>query len=751
VEEVIADGDVITILVKGTEVAKFRVLRRELRSGAIGLQCRADSKVAFRKVEIRELAPAVGAAATSARFDPRRTARVGSAGHWQIEGDELLHATSDRDAWIMFGDSNWTDYTFAADIKLIQSKAHVGLYVRNNGELKGDNYFCTAGPYATTDGGSICRVVKGKFEVLTVERDREAVLTPGTWHELKIEARGKKLTTYVDGRRTFTTTDSAHASGRVGLRAWESVCRFRNLKVTTPNGKTLWQGLPDLLTSESIGVVLGRAKGGASGVAAKAAPRADSKKAQAAKKLLEAQTFMGRQLAPLVAPKRGGASRPHGPAVRLKEIAVLKIPGSSINGLALTEDGSRLGVAAIAAPTARGWPVGHVSVWDVAEQRQLWFAKNPSVSRVYMPIHRVWITPDGKTIVTGESRWGIDHVVDQQAVVTFKVWNGATGRRERALQECIGYEVLATMSADGRSFAISPGLAREQSRLPNGRMRGDIIVGRIMVWDLGSLKLKCTFPGTTWINPGKLPEDKERGEPVKLPDEQQPVKALALSPDGSQLAIARYGGVLKLWNLETVTETRSLKGMESTDTFSNSWQWLTGGRNLVLRFGVDPKSWENRRSQRWQPLPLDKNRHATAFEVWDTNQSARKQDFILPAGGPAESDTRYSVLSADGRRLFVHVVSINPQAKPPTMANRIVVWDVMARQQLTTLRLPTENLLNREGHVENTGGGDSDEALNDVGRDMRLALSRDGKVLAVGDRQGAIRVYNVAEIEPGEH
>ncbi len=254
-EEVIANGDVITILVKGTEVITFKDLHHRLSSGAIGLLCRADSKVAFRKIEIRELSPAGGAGtasndsepgSTRANTDPSRKAQVGPAGHWQIENGEIVQTTLERDAWIVFGDRNWTDYSFSAEVNLIQSNGHLGLYFRSKAERRGrDNYFYTAG-FLGQDGGSICRVLDGEFMPITGERDRDATLTPGQWHRMRIDAVGTTLTAFLDGATVFSASDAAVTHGRIGLRAFESVCRFRNLQVTDPNGKTLWTGLPEL-------------------------------------------------------------------------------------------------------------------------------------------------------------------------------------------------------------------------------------------------------------------------------------------------------------------------------------------------------------------------------------------------------------------------------------------------------------------------------------------------------------------------
>ena len=71
-------------------------------------------------------ASGTGSEKTSSSFDTSRTAKVGPRGHWQIENDQLVQTTLDSDAWIVFGDRNWTDYTFIADVKLEDSKATSG-------------------------------------------------------------------------------------------------------------------------------------------------------------------------------------------------------------------------------------------------------------------------------------------------------------------------------------------------------------------------------------------------------------------------------------------------------------------------------------------------------------------------------------------------------------------------------------------------------------------------------------------------
>jgi hypothetical protein len=58
--------------------------------------------------------------------------------------------------------------------------------------------------------------------------------------------RGKTVETYLVGDLVFKVDHERHTAGRVGLRTFNTQARFRNLKVTDPDGKTLFEGLPEL-------------------------------------------------------------------------------------------------------------------------------------------------------------------------------------------------------------------------------------------------------------------------------------------------------------------------------------------------------------------------------------------------------------------------------------------------------------------------------------------------------------------------
>ena len=49
-----------------------------------------------------------------------------------------------------------------------------------------------------------------------------------------------------NGQRVFAFVDALHPAGRVGLSTWGGSVRFRDLKVTAPDGRVLFSGPPPL-------------------------------------------------------------------------------------------------------------------------------------------------------------------------------------------------------------------------------------------------------------------------------------------------------------------------------------------------------------------------------------------------------------------------------------------------------------------------------------------------------------------------
>jgi hypothetical protein len=262
VEEVIADGDVITVLVQGIEVARFKTLDRKLKSGPIRIVARSNSRVVVRKVEIKELSGTGLGGSPESGFDSEkvpdsidwdRVPEITGNGNWHIEKNELAQTAHKSLACLNFGDGKWADYSFSADVRIEQNTSGVGLAFR------GVYWYATDGPADNNpEHGSICRWLPSAdppFSVLPTRRSQDALLTPGRWHRMRIDVNGKRFDAYLDNRFVFSASDAAAARGKVGFRA-NDPCRIRNVKITAPDGKILWQDLPVVLTATSFGVPL---------------------------------------------------------------------------------------------------------------------------------------------------------------------------------------------------------------------------------------------------------------------------------------------------------------------------------------------------------------------------------------------------------------------------------------------------------------------------------------------------------------
>jgi hypothetical protein len=77
-------------------------------------------------------------------------------------------------------------------------------------------------------------------------RKRPCRLVNNRWYTALVKVRGNRSEGYLDGERLFENQDDQHPNGRAGLGTNQGVYRFRNIKITAPDGTVLWQGLPDL-------------------------------------------------------------------------------------------------------------------------------------------------------------------------------------------------------------------------------------------------------------------------------------------------------------------------------------------------------------------------------------------------------------------------------------------------------------------------------------------------------------------------
>ncbi len=165
-------------------------------------------------------------------------------GEWTIESDELVQPTlaagDDSCPLLAFGEESLSNYDLTLDAEKTGGRHAVGIQF----------HWLGPGHYrelSLIDNGRIDLSYRynGKW-------DREESNSKGLryssnrWYSLKVEVRGDTFRAYLDGALQFEQTDPRFTHGRICLFTWDAAARFRRIKVSDPQGKTLFEGLPEL-------------------------------------------------------------------------------------------------------------------------------------------------------------------------------------------------------------------------------------------------------------------------------------------------------------------------------------------------------------------------------------------------------------------------------------------------------------------------------------------------------------------------
>ena len=164
---------------------------------------------------------------------------------WFIENGYLKTAPQGtRPSHFTFGEEGWRDYEVSFQACATKGQGELLIGVRCD---SGNSYRLVLG----ADGNSrheLLRVVNSRRmrrEEVTVVQAIKGYIDHGRCHSVRIRCEGKRLQAWLDTRILFDVTDNdGLRSGRVSVGARNGQAQFRNFKVTTLNGGTLFRGLP---------------------------------------------------------------------------------------------------------------------------------------------------------------------------------------------------------------------------------------------------------------------------------------------------------------------------------------------------------------------------------------------------------------------------------------------------------------------------------------------------------------------------
>ena len=206
-------------------------------TGRIGLQQNQKSDVEFRDLKVKRLDGKKVSA-----VDPKlRRAFKNEAGDWAIDKEELVQRSRDAGSCtLMFGDTAWKDYDFSCEVLKLSGRGEIGQVYRVSNEGRSEFML---GRY---DGfWESALSIEGTSNTRLRER-RTAALIADRWYKMEVRLRGDHYRGFLDGEPAFDFKTSKNPEGGVGVRSWRTATKFRNFRVTDPNGKLLFEGLPEL-------------------------------------------------------------------------------------------------------------------------------------------------------------------------------------------------------------------------------------------------------------------------------------------------------------------------------------------------------------------------------------------------------------------------------------------------------------------------------------------------------------------------
>ncbi|MCS7265167.1 MAG: DUF1080 domain-containing protein, partial [Armatimonadetes bacterium] len=164
-------------------------------------------------------------------------------GVWRVKGSELVQESIQPNVTLTFGDTNWNDYEI--NIEGQKLGGNEGFLVLFRVRSDQDYYWLNIGGWGNRST-AIERSIDNKRRVISAFRPQS--IEQGRWYKIRVRCQGRRIQAWLDDNLLFDFNDdeNAHLNGKVGIGTWLTRAKFRNIKVTSLDGKVLFEGLPEI-------------------------------------------------------------------------------------------------------------------------------------------------------------------------------------------------------------------------------------------------------------------------------------------------------------------------------------------------------------------------------------------------------------------------------------------------------------------------------------------------------------------------
>ena len=157
---------------------------------------------------------------------------------WVVENGELVQ--KGRAGIMLLGDEEWSNYDLKFEGQIVDGdEGFVALF--HHTDEKNHRFF------------HVGELAGRRIDLGLLHNGREGTassvsskILKGHWYKVWIKVRGPECWCYLDGKQLIRNVDTRFTKGRVGLATWDASASFRDIVVTTPEGKVLWEGPPAL-------------------------------------------------------------------------------------------------------------------------------------------------------------------------------------------------------------------------------------------------------------------------------------------------------------------------------------------------------------------------------------------------------------------------------------------------------------------------------------------------------------------------